>query len=385
MKLQPVNTAATFTHVEPEFSAASMERTLLARLAADLGTPSWQEARDRGYDLQSADGRLVIEAKFGLKGARDLRSAMLQLAQTVSATPRIERALLVAALPKMGVARATEEWAQLERLFRPNLMKRLGIVAVTRDGELVQPSDATGRRVAYAARPILGGLREQPRALGHHAPTPKFFAVWSALLDAWLFREGSLRIGQIMKRAGCSHPTVTAALSRLDERREVERRTSRSAELRAFPGASFAEATSLADGLRKPIAFVDGTGKPPDAEGLLRRLARMRPPGVAVGGVAAARKYDRNFDLVGLPRLDVTAPRGQREWVHVLDPALRAARKDERAAVLVVSEPLTPMQRESTSRELPLVGPSETLLDLQDLRLGEQAMSLVTALRERKR
>jgi hypothetical protein len=104
---------------------------------------------------------------------------------------------------------------------------------------------------------------------------------------------------------------------------------------------------------------------------------------VYIGGVAAARHYYPRFDLNGLPRLDlVTTSEVGVDWLRKLDPALRPTNDPARSPVLVVhpTEDLVDGSEESS----PWADPVETLLDLHELRLGDQAEDFVRALRPRQ-
>ena len=108
--------------------------------------------------------------------------------------------------------------------------------------------------------------------------------------------------------------------------------------------------------------------------------------GGVIGGVVAARHYAPDFDLNGVPRLDVTAQTGtDPAWVTSLDPALRLATMQERSPVLVVHQ-----SRRSRAMDDGKEGgigsfasPAETLLDLYELRLTEQADDFVRSMRRK--
>ena len=133
--------------------------------------------------------------------------------------------------------------------------------------------------------------------------------------------------------------------------------------------------------------YRDISGEKADPERLLKRLERMGPPNVAVGGVAAARHWHADFDLHGTPRLDLLlhAPGGtvDLDFVKKLDPALRPIESHDESPVLVVR----PLQRADPLFErlpgmiLPFADPVETALDLYDLGLTAQAGQLFSHLR----
>jgi len=384
----------------------------LERAFADLLRPDYVPAakgRDAGYDFESTSGRHVLEFKQGLSSARDLSAALFQLACTLAESPQIERATLIAQLPRMSSGRVQKEWSRLQSTLRPDLPQRLGIVAITSDGEVAIPdTDAELDRLRALARKIFGEHEETARPSDSSTGpwTPAMFEVWSVLLDAWLRREPALAIQEIVRRSGCSYPTVATTIARLKERGEIDRSRSRGATLSSVPRHSLGEILSLTDSLRPALRFVDGSGRHMEPQSLLRRLRDRAIPGMALGGVEAARHYTPRFDLNGLPRVDVTIHGGHSlAWIDEIDPGLQLigvvgaassttthqshephTRPRDRSSVLVVHTLTRPEpQFDRTSSGMPYASPAETLLDLYDLRLTSQAEELITMMRERPR
>lgn len=361
---------------------------LEASLAESLGwTPA--QGPDQGYDLASPDGREVLELKLGHLGARDLHAAVVRLALGASRDPRIQRAILVADFPRMGAKRVTDEWRRLHDLLRPGTAQRLALVARAAGDWVVLPEGAPGLdHVLSAARTALPGLREPTaKAAPRGGWTPPRQEVLKVLLDAWLRGEPSLQVGALAQLAGCSLPTVHGALAMLEALGEVVRKRNRSVTLAALPHRSLNEALLAARHTQDRARFVDQSGRPADTAALLRRLEKLAPPNVALGGVIAARAYMPDFNLNGLPRLDVKVLKGDPlAWVPQLDPALRLAEGGGRhsAGPVLVVHALAPraLQRLPHSPpQLPLANRAETLFDLYDLGLVEQAEDFVRALR----
>jgi len=208
---------------------------------------------------------------------------------------------------------------------------------------------------------------------------PKFFVVLEVLLVRWLLGQGPISRRELGEQAGCTYPTLSKAIRRLG--RCVLPHKNRSVELGEFPQEAWSELLARTPSQRARVSYADGTGRPPDIEGLLRRLRKLSPAHVALGGVVAAQHWDPHFDLRGLPRLDLTveATSGlDLAFVQRLDPALRPC-EDGAAPVLVVH----PLQRPAalfapgTEGGLPIADPVETLLDLSELSLHEQANALI--------
>ncbi len=111
--------------------------------------------------------------------------------------------------------------------------------------------------------------------------------------------------------------------------------------------------------------FADQSGRGIAPDWLLKRVRKVALPQVALGGVAAACAVDPTFDLVGLPRLDLTvhAARGEDAigFVYKLDPAL-APCPTEHGAVLAIHH-LTPMGTREEAPTESTAQPQATLLE----------------------
>jgi len=363
------------------------ESSLTALLRDLYPVTQSQVEHDLGYDLATADRRRVLHLKYSLQSVRDLGAILIRLASWLDGNTNLERATLVAYLPKMTSRRIHDEWVRGLGLFRPDIATRLGLVALTADGDFCSPDDAELRRLTVLSR---AALREKSPHDGQRSAgpwSPKQFDVWMVLLEAWLRREAPLPIKDVLRRSGTSTATLKTTFDRLHARGEIERTSSRRASFAGFPRRSLGEMLPLFDGLRHTAWFVDASGRPPDLGGLLRRLASKAPPGVGLGGVEAARHYTPEFDLEGLPRVDISI-HGQESlaWLRAVDPALRQARDGEAAPVLVVhriirAESGFARATVPASGRMQIAGRAETLLDLYELRLISQADAFVRVLR----
>ena len=145
---------------------------------------------------------------------------------------------------------------------------------------------------------------------------------------------------------------------------------------------------ALSPSMRPSIRFMDASGERPEPNRLLERLNRMRPKQTALSGVSAARYWDAAFNLHGTPRLDLIfhAPDGviDLRFVKSLDPALRQTNDPDVSPVLVI-HPLiraTTFFTEPESKHMPFADPVETVLDLQELGLTQQANELLVHFRK---
>ena len=350
----------------------------------------WQTtARDRGVDFISVDRRTVVQVKSGGQGLRDLRAALMELAIWLARDPALEHALLAIHLPRITLQRIRDAWDEARSALRPQVAHRLAIAVRAQGQTWVDPPTSPLVEIADA---IFSQLTldkpENPNHAGAAtAGTPLFFEIAKVLLNSWMQRQEPLQIQEIMRRVGCSHPSVALALEELERRHEIQRTRDRRVGLRGLPRQTLEELVVLNDPLRHTQWIDDVSGRPSDPMALLARLHRTKPPHVAVGGAVAARHYHPSFDLHGTPRIDLTAwtPRGTRydpASLAKVYPGLVATSVRHPDAIIAVhrlarAEPLF----EDAPKELPYADPVETLLDLYELRLTAQAQAFVTHLR----
>lgn len=328
-------------------------------------------------DLASDDGAIVIKVKEHLPGVRELYAAIAQLALG-SDRPQVQRAVLALWSPRLSDGSTRREWEELVGLFDRKVRAKLQIVAVWPERQLLVPEDSFTLELARALRAVTAN------AAGLRRKIEKPHEILKLLLLRWLLSEGPIALKELQDLAGASYPTVSKVVG--DLQRYLVRGTDRSVALQSFPTVPWSVLTALSPRLRRTTAWMDRSGRPPNLERLVTRLARVREPALALGGVLAARHWDAEFDLDGVPRLDICAhaPRGMLDlgFLARVDPGLSPT-EDPAKTVLVVhaltrsSTQFTP----SGSKTLPWADPVETLLDLVELRLTRQADELVRHLR----
>lgn len=365
------------------------ERGSHAELGRLLGEAYRSTAhQDKGYDFESADHLHAIELKLSLLGSRDFGAAVLRLATIIADSPSLRRATLIAKMDRMSGTRVLEEWRRIRSVLSAKIARRLALVALAADRTVTVPEDDAelNRLTALAERALASrkARHEVDRAISTW--TPRSFDAWMVLLDAWLRGEPPLEIQEIVRRSGCSYPTVAAMLDRLSARGELMRTRDRRATFASIPRRSLDEILVVSDALRSTLRFIDSSGRRVDPEELLRRFNNKAPKDVAVGGVIAARHYAPDFDLHGIPRIDLSIP-GPRPtpWLASVDPALERA-TTQPSPILVIH---FVRRRDAGSdrmrdRRLPLASPAETLLDIYDLRLTSQAEDFIRTMRYRK-
>ena len=184
----------------------------------------------------------------------------------------------------------------------------------------------------------------------------------------------------IAETAGCTYPTVAAALERLEK--YLTRQSDRSVELGSFPRDEWSRFVANADHIRGTCRYADRSGQPRPIDALLTRLQRVKPPGVAIGGVLGAKRLFPALDLVGTPRLDLTVQSRRREpdlgFLRQLDSALQPAEQDEpaRLVIHVLHQPVVFFESEADGTLW--ADPVECLLDLHELRLEAQAVEFLS-------
>jgi hypothetical protein len=353
-----------------------MERDL-TRILADLGFRATQES---AMDFKNQDDSRVIQIVASDARLRELRSRIAELGLYLSKHERVREACLLLRSDRLRRDRLQREWDDVLGILRPDIANRLALVAVGEKFAFSVPPTPELTRLAREAQPVF------LRAAARTSSRLKYFDVFHVLLVRWLLNEGPISRHELGEKAGCTYPTIAKAIQRLG--RVVEHGSNRSVALRAFPRREWQELVALSPTLRSPIAYVDGSGRPPDLEGLRRRLQKLKLWHVAVGGVVAAHHWDPDFDLQGLPRLDISVHAQMSldlSFIERLDPALQPVKGDATQPPTLVVHAIRrpyPLFAPAKDAGLPVTDPVETLLDLHELGLEGQAQELVERLRK---
>lgn len=325
-----------------------------------------------------------VEVLVGLRGIQGFRAALAGLIQAVAELPR-GRGTLLLADPGITDGRLEEEWEAAERIYRPELLERLALVSARKGVLRGWPQDPDAAHILVLAPHLPHEAKAAPPAL----PRADFGAlVLQLLVHQWLNDLGPVTTDWLQKHAGCSYPTVAAALKELGA--AVLRHHDRRVELRRFPREEWTALLAAAERVRGTVRFTDRSGQPRSAESMLKRLKKLGRVDVAVGGVIGARRHHPGLDLVGTPRLDLTlhCPRRAADlsFVELMDPALQRTEDRDAPASLVIH---------LLRRRVPLFIPYpngvpwadavECLLDLHEARLEPQAAAFVEFLSARRR
>jgi hypothetical protein len=326
------------------------------------------------HEFRSRDGRRLLDVQLHPQGVRDLHATFLRMAQEVARDRRVAKAILAAWMPRPTDDRIAREWKATLDLFKPSIAGRLALVIVRPDSTRALDDDKDVRRIGEILRSHLGRIELPARE-----PKTAFFEIVKVLLNHRLRKRGPMAIGELMRRTGTSYPTVAEALRRLEKGQELSRRSNRSVELSRFPEKTWGEILALSESLRRPRFYADASGRRAKPMDLYRRLSSITVKHLAVGGVQAARFWHPQFDLNGLPRLDVTVEPADMAFVQRLDPALKRVDSGTEGIVLAV-HPLmraVPDFEKNSKGKIDWADPVETLLDLHELRLADQAEAMV--------
>lgn len=321
-------------------------------------------------------GNTILEVGLDVKEFGRLRGMIMKMAQ-LAATDAGRNVVLILPEPRVSDERIHEEWAAIAAVIRPDLVSRLSI-AVRRGGEytgIPQPPAAELRPVFdEVVHHISSRVSRTPRS------SEAYYDILRILIHQWMRQAGPMTSKWIAETAGCTYPTVAAALERLEK--YLTRQSDRSVELGSFPRDEWSRFVANANHIRGTRRYADRSGQPRPIDALLTRLQRVKPPGVAVGGVLGAKRLFPALDLVGTPRLDLTVQSRRREpdlgFLRQLDSALQPAEQDEpaRLVIHVLHQPVVFFESEADGTLW--ADPVECLLDLHELRLEAQAVEFLS-------
>ncbi len=333
--------------------------------------------------IDAAVGNRFIEVKVGVTALRSVREGLVQLAYGMAERPE-SRGYLV--LPDVEVTRErlVAEWKLAASVLRPDLLGRLGLYVGEGDRFVGIPRDPDPETQRIISRIVAA---EWPRAGPRVARADAWFVVFKILLQHWLTNGEPVTTNWLARTSGYSYPSVANVLRSLGSL--IERQSDRRIRLRWFPRDEFARLLALSDRARETVRFVDRSGQPRPPAAHLRRLEKLNPPNLAIGGVLGATHHFPKLDLVGIPRLDLSQHCPDRHadlrFVEKLDPALKG-----------VDDPLAPASlaihvvRHDDSLFTPRkeglfwADPLECLLDLHEAQLEAQTGQFLEALQRRR-
>ena len=384
-----------------------MEANILKRMLADEFNA--YPAKEVDFVFNDGPIRIAAEVKLRQQGARQIRDSLIKIASYVASHEgQVDRAYVFIALRRIGTSRVRHEWQSAIRALKPDIARRLRLVAAIGCEVVVEPpNDPRANELArrfYRIVERLDGLQETREGYTDEArsgsPPWKRLETEKVLLGRWILNQGPTAIGALQGQVGCSYPTVHRAILDLTESGLVERGARRSVRLTRYPRDRWSNLIALQRNVYPSLEFVDPTSSSGSPSRLLDRLNRMKSsqePSVALGGVEAARGWTPSFNLNGLPRIDLVlhspeirawAALGQ-DYVRRLDPGLilREGEHKYRSAILVI-HPLfrkVSLFRPNLSHGLHQTDPVETIVHLHQMGLTEQAEDLLAYLRSNTR
>ena len=344
------------------------------------------ESRD--FDFLSVDEEIGLEVKSGAAAVRNFHANALQVAFYLDRRPTIRLGCLVIDRDRMSKDRVVEEWDQIRRVLRPDVGGRMAVVAIGHDGVHVDPPDPRLIRIGQLLKPHAEANGSETHPLTLSVPRRGALEeVLRVLLVRLLRRAGPIRLGDLADRIGYSRVTTLVAIRLLSARKALNRVPNRPVELARFPTDQWNELVARERNQPGGWRFVDTAGQPPNLDRLLARIVTQPVPGLALGGVSAARHWCPELDLNGTPRLDFVlhAPDGTADlaFVRRADPALKLVAVDEAQTPLVVVHPIRrtdPLFEHGPAGGLPVADPVETALHLEGLRLPAQAKQVLAHL-----
>ena len=328
-------------------------------------------------------GHRLIEVKVGVTDLRNVRMGLMHLAYVVSQRSGFEGFLV---LPNATVTRnrLEQEWQLAASVLRPDLIDRLSLCMGESDHFIGIPRDPDLETQRILSKVV---AKERPHASSRLARSHASFAVLKVLLLEWLKGGEPITAESLARSSGYSYPTIANVLKNLGSL--IERQSDRRIGLRWFPKDEFARLLAVSDRARSTVRFTDRSGQLRPFESYIRRLEKLKPPGLAIGGVLGAKHYVPNLDLVGTPRLDISlhCPGYLMDlgFLEKLDPALKRVSDPLESASFVVHA----VRHENPffeTREggLCWADPVECLIDLHEARLEKQAFQFLETLQRNR-
>lgn len=349
---------------------------------------SYASDKERGseyaIDFISRDGSSVVQMEQSLRGFREFYAGIVRLSLFLDEHPKVKKAYQIFISRKISPDRMLTEWKRITGLLSPRIRQRLALIALVDEMQIIEPDEPFSGKMADAIVTTLTTSNESSLMKLAAIPRSRSHEIVKVLISSWL-QQKTLTVGQLLEDVGCSYPTVLVVLTRLTNHGYLVRRGNK-VELSRFPTDEWNVIQSTS---RNSMAFADLSGNTVDPTRLLNRLNKMEPPGIALGGVVAARYWDNHFNLNGTPRLDIMvhAPQGYVDlsFLRSLDPALTEADQNEQAVVVI-----HPIQRanslfENLADHVPVADPVETALDLLEMGLTQQANELFLQFRKEAR
>lgn len=276
------------------------------------------------------------------------------------------------------------EWKRAMTVLNTDIGNRI-VISLEKDGELQGVTRPLDPETQTVITDVLH--KERARSGPFVNRSDAAFVVTKVLINQWLASGEAVTTTWLTESCGYSYPTVARVIQGLGSL--IERLPNRKVRLRYFPDEEYLRLIANSDRARATARYVDASGDQRSPERHLHRLERIKPKGVAIGGVFGAKHYFADLDIVGAPRLDlsfhVRDSGADIDFINKLDPALKRSDDPHRPASVVVHQ-VYHADSLFSKRDggLAWADPIECLLDLHDARLEMQAKQLLDALRARR-
>jgi hypothetical protein len=319
----------------------------------------------------------------GLRNTRDLRAEILSLAERLTGNQQDGR--LAVRRPKINPTTVQQEWDQALQVITPDIRSRMSLAIET---ELDIVPGATRQHDEFWHFRQMAQDQIQIERPNYR------FEVLRLLLDAQLTHIETPALGQLISTIGASQTPIRAAVTQLKQA-GVLAAWSRGLhiDLEVLSQDLLAKVRALPQTLR--FRYERGAN-PRSSAALVERaqvLLRNRTTNgwmtFALSGTPIAQAEAPDFDLLGTPRLDLTAwvPRGTRQftagWIRQLDDGL-----EPEPSVLTPSPVVVTLVRAGShfirEGDGPHIGRAcvaDVFLSLLDMGLREQALQYARAAR----
>lgn len=326
-------------------------------------------------------GDILIEIKR-TNNVRDIRSALLELAYSLTDATDSARAICVLTQSRLSPKRLNEELERFRCLVRREVGERIDLTHFE-DIERGQCSLNIGNTQDFIL--WLANL------IASEVTGSRFSRqmVTSAMALLWLRGAGPMTTKSLQEKCGVSYPTVAASISEWLKLDLIEQQSDRRVSLRYLPVDRWVQTAQKHMEGRKVHRYVDPTGQMRTPDALMSRLFSLQQQGIArqvgVGGVLGARRYFPDLDITASPRLDLSVyGGGDLDFVQRLDAALVPA-KDSRAKahviVHVTAEPESFLERDSNGS---WASEMECSADLIELGLIREVQEMFETLRQQR-
>jgi hypothetical protein len=327
-----------------------------------------------GFRADAVSDDNAYDVRLEMRDARSLRTALMEMARIASLNKN-RHAILVLEEPEISITRLLKEWEGAISVIRPELSTRLSLVFRKAGQWNGIPMPPTIEDTQILEEVVRHETSRRPASMSRNSEA--HYEILRILIHEWLLDRGPISINCLMETSGCSYPTVSRSLERLEH--YLTRHSDRSVELRIFPREEWSRLLIVSDDVRNTVRFTDRSGHSRSPESLLRRLQSLQREDIGIGGILGAKHYYPPLDIIGNPQLQISIHSGRKNadlsFVEHLDPALeRTTGRNEPSVLIIHTINRAKSLFQPNTYGLPWLDPVECLLDLHEARLEPQAL-----------